>query len=114
MKRLTGICLTILCIGILLGLSQTAMDPADFSGLWYASEDQTAYLFQEGLITGSKAPDSMVGAYWYCRDSVVLFVQDLEGLETERELYLNQDGEVSFLSENRDGSGKVFFLRYKK
>lgn len=114
MKRLTGMGLILLCIGILLGLSQTAMDPADFSGIWYASDDQTAYLFQEGLITGTKAPESMVGAYWYCRDSVFLFVRDMEGLDTERELYLNQDGEVSFLSENRDGSGKVFFLRYKK
>jgi hypothetical protein len=106
--------LVLLCIGIFLGLSQTALDPSDFSGIWYDAQNQDAYLFQEGLITGSKEPDSMVGAYWYCRDSVVLFVRDMEGLETERELYLNQDGEVSFLSENRDGSGKVFFLRYKK
>lgn len=120
MKRLTGICLVLLYIGILMGLLKPAMDPTDFSGIWFSSENQSAYLFQEGLIIPSKQnttlsdTDSICGAYVFCRDSVVLFVQDMEGLKTERELYLNQDGEVSFLSENSDGSGRIFFVRYKK
>lgn len=114
MKRLAAACLIIFLIGILLGLSQTAQDPADFSGIWYTLKDQSPYVFQKGLITGPKSTDPMVGAYWYCKDSVVLFVQDVEGLEKERELYLISDREVNLLCESSDGTGIVYFIRYRK
>lgn len=120
MKRFAIVCMVLMIIGIVVGLSRTALDPEDFSGLWYSSDDPSAYLFQEGLIYRShKDPkvsglDSFCGAYWFCRDSVFLFVQGMDGLETEKELYLVYGDDVSFLCEHADGSGKNYFIRYKE
>lgn len=118
MKRFAVICIVFVIMCFVVGLSQTALDPEDFSGLWYSSDDPSAYLFQEGLIYRShKDPkitdsESFCGAYYFCRDSIVLFTQGIEGLETELELYLVCSDDVSFLCEQADGSGKTYFIRY--
>lgn len=97
-------------------LCRTALDPEDFSGQWYASTDQSAYLFQDGLIYSNKhqiplsGDRSISGAYAYCRDSVVLFAEGVA--EQETRLYLVHSGDSSLLCENRDGTGKVYFIRY--
>ncbi len=120
MKRVAVICIVLFIICIFTGLSRTALDPEDFSGLWYTAEDQRAYSFQEGLIFCSKqypgisGVESIRGAYWYCKDSVILFAKGIEGLETEKELYLIYNGDMSCLCENKDGSGKIYFIRYNE
>lgn len=120
MNRTSFFCI-ILCLGIVIAFwGQTAIDPEDFSGQWYSSGDQNAYLFREGLIYNSKhtvkLSDSefISGAYSYCKDSIFLFAEGIEGLETEKELYLVHKGDGSFLCENKDGSGTIYFIRYNK
>lgn len=118
MKRLAifGI-IVIFCI-LIAGFCQTAMDPEAFAGQWYSSSDQSIYLFQEGLIYSPQNAiaisdtDSISGAYSYCGKSVFLFASGIKGLETEKELYLIHKGDGSFLCENKDGSGKIYFIRY--
>lgn len=118
MRRLaiSGI-LFILCI-IIAGLSQTATDPADFSGKWYSSADQSVYLFCEGLIHCDKntvaisVSDTISGAYTCSKSSIFLFVVGMDGLEEEKELYLVHKDESSFLCEHEDGTGRMYFIRY--
>ena len=118
MKRAAVISMLICLAVVLIFLSQTAIDPENFSGKWYSSADQNVYLFQEGLIYSQQHAipysdtDSISGAYAYCKDSVLVFAAGIEGLEKEKELYLVREGEGSFLCESRDGTGKVYFIRY--
>lgn len=118
MKRLAVFCIIIFLLAIVAGFSQTAINPEDFSGCWYSSHDQSAYLFQEGLIYCPKQSQSLLetepirGAYVFCKDAILLFCTGIEGLETEKELYLIHSGEGSFLCENRNGSGELYFARY--
>ncbi len=120
MKRLTVFCIIIILLAATICLCQITNDPAHFSGQWYSSDDQTAYLFQDGLIYSQKYSIplsdtvSISGAYTYSKNSIFLFLEGIEGLETERELYLVQKGDGSFLCENKDGSGKVYLIRYNK
>lgn len=118
MKRVTLWCIIFSILLIIVGLCQTAINPNAFTGQWYSSADQSIYVFQNGLITCNKhdvtTPEmaSISGAYTYCKDSIYLFVNGIEGLETEKELYLVHKGEGSFLFENKDGTGKFYFVRY--
>ena len=102
---------------LIIGLNQPVMAPQNYSGQWYSADDQTIYSFQEGLIYRSKYTvalsdtDSISGAYSYCKDSIVLFAQGIDGLETEKEIYLVQNKDGSFLCENPDGTGKTYFIR---
>ena len=118
MKRLAVFGIVILLLAIVAGFSQTAINPEDFSGYWYSCHDQSAYLFQEGLIYCPKErqslPDteSICGAYAYCSDAIFLFCTGVEGMEIEKELYLIHSGDGSFLCENKNGSGKLYFARY--
>jgi len=120
MRRLVVVFIILIIIIIVAGLGSTAVDPNHFTGQWYYSGDQSIYLFQEGLIFSSTNAellshvDSFKGAYTYCKDAVFLFVEDIDGLETEKLLYLLHSGDCSFLCENKDGSGVVYFIRYNK
>lgn len=102
---------------LIIGLNQTVMAPESYSGQWYSADDQSIYSFHEGLIYCSKYTvalsdtDSISGAYSYCKDSIVLFAQGIDGLETEKEIYLVQNKDGSFLCENPDGTGKTYFIR---
>ena len=118
MKRFTAICIAVFVLAIFIMLGQTARDPAVFSGKWYSSVDQSVYVFEDGLIYCPKfkialsKDDYISGAYTYGKDSIFLFVSGIEGLETERELYLIHKGDGSFLCDHEDGSGTIFFIRY--
>lgn len=116
--------LVIFCIVILLCLSaalfRTAVDPLDFTGQWYSASDQSVFFFQEGLIyrsrnfAGLSDTETISGAYTFVKDSIFLFAAGIDGLEEERQLYLVNRGAESSLCENRDGTGEVFFIRYKE
>jgi len=120
MKRLAAFSTIILLFIIITGFGQTAVDPEDFAGQWYSSSDQSVYLFQEGLIYCPKHAvaisdnASISGAYSYCKNSIYLFAIGVNGLETEKALYLVHSGDGSFLCENKDGSGIIYFIRYKE
>ena len=114
--RRRAVVLIIICIlFIIAGMSQTAWNPDSIRGAWYSSDDQQAYLFDEGLIFCDKYAldmNSLCGAYSYCKHSVFLFVTGMDGLETEKEIYYIKNRDGSFLCENKDGSGKIYFIRY--
>lgn len=118
MKRLTIICITVFLLCMIIGLSQTAINPGSFCGEWYSSDDQRLHMFREGLIFSTNhgviASDvgELSGAYTFNKDSIFLFANGIEGLETEKKLYLVTHGDSSFLCENIDGSGKIYFIRY--
>ena len=120
MRRLVAASFVLLLILIAVGLNITAIDPDFFSGQWYYSADQRAYLFQEGLIISLKQDksilqdDALLGAYIFSKDTIYLFVKDIAGLESEKKLYLLHNGDGSFLCENSDGSGEIYFIRYNK
>lgn len=118
MKRSLVVGFIIIVIVSAVGLSRTAVNPECFAGVWYASDDQSIYLFQEGLIyigrDGAASPEAgnICGAYAYSQKTLFLFVEGIEGLETERLLYLVRDGDSSCLCEQEDGSGRLYFVRY--
>lgn len=118
MKREAVFGIVIFLLIIMAGLCQTAIDPEDFTGKWYSSDDQSVYLFQEGLIYCQKNAValsdtvSISGAYSFSRNSVLLFAEGVEGLEKEKELYLVSSGDGCFLCDNKDGSGRIYFIRY--
>ena len=116
MKR-WGIAAAVVLLGIFYTLNRTAMDPADFTGDWYSSREQCIYHFQNGLIYCPKYPilisdgNAISGAYVFSGKSIFLFAKGIEGLETEREVYLVETAEESLLCENDDGTGQIFFVR---
>ena len=116
MKR-WGIAAAVVLLGIFCALNQTAMDPADFTGDWYSSREQCIYHFRNGLISCPKYPimisdgDSISGAYVFSGKSVLLFAEGIEGLETEREVYLIETEDESLLCEKPDGTGQIYFVR---
>lgn len=118
MKYLLLLCLLLLVIG--MGLNQTLMDPQDYTGQWYCAKDQDVYLFENGLIYCPRHSipisdtDTISGAYTFGRHSILVFAHGVEGLETEKELYPVHKDEGSFLCENKDGTGAVYFIRYEK
>ena len=105
---------------IVAGLCQPVVDPQNYTGLWYSADDQTVYLFQNGLIYCKKHAvpisdtDFVSGAYSYCKNSILLFANGVEGLETVKEVFWVQNDDGSFLCENKDGSGEIYFIRYHK
>jgi len=105
---------------LILVLGQTAINSQDYIGQWYSADDQSIYLFQDGLIYCSKhivalsEKDSISGAYTYSKNSILLFAKGIEGLETEQEVYLVNNEDGSFLCENKNGKGKIYFIRYQK
>lgn len=113
MRRSALFGILILICAIIAGLCQTAVDPEDFTGQWYASSDQSIYTFREGIVFSGKFPDSISGAYTFSRKSIFLFAKGVPGLEQEKQLYLLQKDDGSFLCENPDGTGEIYFIRYK-
>ncbi len=116
MKRWGIAAAMVLLAGFLL-LSRTAVDPEDFTGQWYSGREQCIYQFRDGLIYCSRYPisesdgESISGAYVFSGKSIFLFVKGIEGLETEREVYLIKRAEESLLCENKDGTGQIYFVR---
>lgn len=117
MKQLLISGTILLLLTVLYMLSQPALDPEDFSGEWYSSQEQCIYLFREGLIYCQKYPvpvsgsEHISGAYTFSGNSVFLFAEGIEGLQTPKELYLFESREESLLCENADGTGSIFFVR---
>ena len=109
-----GIILTALIVGGCL-LSQTAVDPADFTGDWYGAEDGKLYRFREGIITSPAdtqgAGDGFCGAYVFCADRVLLFTVSSDGQSELKELYPSGQPKGEFLSETADGTGRIVFSR---
>lgn len=120
MKRAAAFCLILSVFIIFAGLCRTAVNPDDFIGEWYSAADQSVYLFQNGLLYCPQNPvmlsgDNYIsGAYTFSKGSVFLFAEGVPGLEQEKELYLIRQDEGSFLCENKDGSGMVYFIRSDK
>ncbi len=118
MKYLLPLCLLLLILAV--GLSQPLLDPLDYTGQWYSATDQSVYLFENGLIhcprhtISISGTDTISGAYSFSRHSILLFAHGVAGLETEKELYLVQKGDSSFLCEHEDGTGEIYFIRHKK
>ena len=114
-----ALALSIVLLMIIIGLHQPVMDPQDYTGQWYSADDQSIYLFQNGLICSSRHAvplsdtESISGAYSYCKNSILLFAEGIEGLETEKELYLVHNEDGSFLCENKDGTGEIYFIRHQ-
>ena len=50
MKRLIISLIIIMVLVISCLLNQTAWDPVYFSGEWYSLQDQSVYLFEEGIL----------------------------------------------------------------
>lgn len=100
-----------------LWLSMPVMEPEYFTGIWYSGQGNNVYSFEDGLIYSwdESAEDNKerkrCGAYIYCADSVYLFVQEMEGLEREQELYLIREKGADRLSTERNGMGITYFRR---
>ena len=120
MKRLFLFGMIIVLLIIIVGFSRTAFDLGAFTGKWYSAADQSVYLFQEGLIYNAKHSvpvsdtNALSGAYTCCRDSIYMFATGIAGLETEKELFLVERKDGSFLCEREDGSGEIYFIRYNQ
>ena len=118
MKYILALCLVFLII--FLGLNQTVIDPQDFTGEWYSAKDQTVYRFENGLIHCHKhtiaisSADTISGAYSFSKKSIFLFAKGIDGLEAEKELFLVHKDEGSFLCEDKNGDGEIYFIRYEK
>lgn len=117
MKKLVVIMIILFAGIIVISFGRVAMDPADYTGEWYSANGQSAYLFQEGIICcqrnggGLGDMSSFGGAYNISKDSILLFVIGVDGLETEKELYLVKNKGVSLLCDNKDGNGRIYFIR---
>lgn len=112
MKR--WIALGIAFIAILAGvffLRRTAIDPGDFTGEWYRVEDGRLYRFQEGIIDCPEDASDFCGAYFFCRDRILLFMVAPSGESRLCELYPAGEPKGEFLSESPDGSGRIVFSR---
>ena len=109
-----GIVLLILIGGGCL-LARTAVDPADFTGIWSGAEDGRLYQFREGIITSPEdvqgAGDGFCGAYLFCKDRILLFTVSPEGESRLKELYPAGNPKGEFLSESADGAGRIVFSR---
>lgn len=116
MKRwiVLGIVLCILIAGGCL-LTQTAVDPADFTGDWYGADDGRLYQFQEGIITSPGDTHAeggdFCGAYVFCKDRVYLFTMDPGGQSVLKELYPAGEPKGEFLCVTADGAGRIVFSR---
>lgn len=114
MKRWIPLCVAFLFGGVVL-LSRTAISYEDFTGTWYSCSSGEGYLFSQGIIVcqenAREEAWAMDGAYNVSRDSLFLFARGVEGLETERVVYLINRNEGDLLCENSDGTGAVYFTR---
>lgn len=114
-----ALALSMALLMIIIGLNQPVIDPQDYTGQWYSAKNQSVYLFQNGLIYCSKHSialtdtDSISGAYSYGKKSILLFADGIDGLKTEKEIYLVNNNDGSFLCEHKDGSGEIYFIRYQ-
>ena len=119
MRKWLLIGMGIIMLAILTFLGKTAVDPSDFIGEWYSADSQEIYRFQDGIIHSNNDSDrwqdgdNISGAYIFSGKSVALFAIGVEGLESVKELYLIENKEESLLCEQKDGTGKIYFVRHK-
>ena len=105
----------LLAAGLLLGRTASPYDL--FTGEWYSCDEGNRYVFSQGIIVCEEfgiplgENQTMSGAYCVSRDSMVLFAQGVEGLETERDVYLVHGPGGDALCEYPDGTGRIFFTR---
>ncbi|MGM9660415.1 MAG: hypothetical protein ACI3WQ_07435 [Faecousia sp.] len=109
-----GIVLVALVVGLLF-LGEIAIDPGAYTGEWYGAEDGRLYHFHEGIITCPEDThtegEEFCGAYFFCRDRIILFVVDPSGASQVRELYPAGDPKGEFLCEDPNGTGRIAFSR---
>ena len=117
MKKSLLIGIGIITLLVIAFLRQTAIDPDDYTGEWYSASGQRIYRFQEGLIYCEKHMASLSdgngisGAYTFSGKSIALFAFDVDGLENVKELYLIENKDEAILSDRKDGSGQIYFVR---
>lgn len=113
MKRWLPAVAGVIMLIFLIGLSVPVIEPEDFTGIWYSSQDAAMYTFENGLIFSwdPSKERQQCGAYSFCADSVFLFVLDVEGLETEQELMLIRDKSGDRLVGGKNGNGITYFQR---
>ncbi len=96
---------------------QSAFDPTEITGDWYAADTGVRYHFQDGVITCEECSidiadgTSYCGAYYSAKGKVLLFYSGADGLGGVRELYLHRNRGGDFLSDTPNGSGTVYFRR---
>jgi len=119
MKKLIGPIILLIIITVVFLLGQSATDPADYAGVWYTANGKDTYRFLDGIIFcrshGVSLPDgsTISGAYTYSGKKIVLYANGVEGLETERDLYLVEHQQEVLLCDNPDGKGVIYFIRAK-
>ena len=106
MKRF-ALALLILIMLLTFFLSRDALSPDRFTGIWYDAGTGESYLFAEGIIQRTGEEDFR-GAYAFTRDSITLFVTDMEKLEQIQTLKWRFGKEGQTL---RSASGEICFRR---
>lgn len=102
----------LLLLGLLLNRNVVIADR--YTGIWYT--DERVYLFREGIIEQilPEETSQIDGAYIFTKNTITLFVTDLEGLKTVKELHWQHDNGNVFLFENAAGIQTIYFYREPK
>lgn len=118
MKRrliISVILIALICVCVVLNSS--ALDPSDFTGVWYGAEDGHLYIFEDGLIACTEhyielqGSDPFSGAYSIAKNKTAVFIIDDDGAGEIVELYLIRSIRGDYLCEAEDGTGKIWFYR---
>jgi len=109
--------LWIIFIFILLtiGLNQDAFIPDRFTGVWYSTECEKAFLFQNGIIEQiyPTSTPNVDGAYCFTRNTITLYISDLDSLDTVSELYWSNRSGNDTLSGAPNRQARVYLARKK-
>ena len=109
------ILIALICVCVVLNSS--ALDPSDFTGVWYGAEDGYLYIFEDGLIACTEhyielqGSDPFSGAYSIAKNKTAVFIIDDDGVGEIVELYLIRSIRGDYLCEAEDGTGKIWFYR---
>ena len=117
MKRIMLIGLTLLITAaVVLTGCPIAIDPQNFTGVWYAAKTGEQFVFSEGIISPGKAPvqdrnQGTTGAYVFCRNHILLFTQKVRGVEEVKQLYLIRLPNGDVLYEKQNATDVIHFFR---
>ena len=120
MRKWLFLGLAIIAVALIAFLGQPAIDPEDFTGDWYSVDGQHVYRFRNGIIHCEQHfvelgdGSSFSGAYSFSGKSIQLFAIGVDGLESQKELYLVEHKEESLLSDRPDGKGAIYFVRHNE
>ena len=116
MKRWSiWICAGVLILAWIIGLTQTAIDPSDFTGKWYYAEDMSVYLFHNGVIISEAHHMDMdedeifSGAYSFAKNKIYLFFAAENRVGDPIELLLIHSSSGDRLCDSQTGT--VIFYR---